>query len=524
MGRRAARLASLVAAAGLGLAIAAGAAGADERPVVEVTAQFDKPAYDSGEAMKIAITVRNTGTVPARGLRMNQFLTAPDRIVVTPGQWAELGYSGPGLTLEPGQEYKLTVSGTPASGETTAATLSGFVSDQTGLGVGEFKFTATVNATYGHASGVVYGDKDFNGEFGSGEGLGGVTVEWAAVVDFQHKYTATTDAAGRFTLPKLPLGDYYVSGTAPRGWWVGSKPVTVDRSDKTDHMLLRATQPLKGLLKPALKFAKDGYSRGETAHVTVTLANSGTHALVGIVANCNRGGFGDQLTGRGPGWGDLRTGVTVAAGETKILDVTEAVPRSALAVGQVTVACDFNFAGVDDLSSPSASDQAEVAGGIGAIVGEVRYTAPGKPEVGVPGVRVVLTDDRPCMVVTEDVTDADGRFTFTDLPAGTNYVLYLFPPADWTIKHGNPFGADVRADNDTRLVVDAVPGPDPMTPELQALPPECGPAGAEPADATTPQAMVLANTGASVLGLTALGMLSLLAGAFLVVRRTRHTR
>ncbi|TCO64431.1 SdrD B-like domain-containing protein [Actinocrispum wychmicini] len=499
---------------------------ADTQPNLDVDVKFGKAAYTSGEQFSATVTVKNVGESPVTVRALEQFPTSADFVLDYPS-WGPLAFSGKGVPLAPSESVAATVTGHQRNAEATSVQFAGDILDPTGLHIKHFAASFAITRTDGRIGGLVFGDKNNNGQADPGEELGGVTLSlgyrWGPST-----FTTGTDHAGRFSLPAIPTGAYFLSGTAPDGWRISSRAITVDQSDRNEDLRIRAVKPLHGELAVQLRFTQDTYKVGDIAHVTVTLANSGSGPVTGIVANCNRVGNGDELTGKGPGWGDLAAdGVTVAAGETKILDVTEAVPQAAFTSGRLFVACDFGYAGVENPESdPSDFDSARVPGGIGGIVGDIMYTPPSGPRQPIPGVRVVLTNHEHCPIVAETTTDANGVFEFTNLPVGPDYTVFMFPPAGWKAKFGDLTSDALVFDGaPARLGIEFVPG-DATPPTLPTQPADCAPPaqGSPPAVVTPEGHAGLASTGADVIGLSRFGAVVLLVGVATVMygRRRSH--
>ena len=280
-----------------------------------------------------------------------------------------------------------------------------------------------------------------------------------------------------------------------------------------DGLLFRAVGPLTGLTAD-LEFAKDTYARDEAPIVRVALTNSGDTPLIGIVANCDRGGFGQSLDGRGPGWGDLAgDGVTVSPHTTLVLQVTEPMPAAAYEYGYVGVGCDFGYKNVDDEHNPGDSDRAAVPGQHGDLEGDVA-----DDESGIAGVRLVLVPENGGCAVAETKSDAAGHFAFRQVPVG-NYDLYLFPPTGWHVQFDNPTSTYVMGNWTGQMYIELAPGAAPA-PTLPSCP--AAPAAPAPQGRTAP-VNELAETGASIATPVVIGALALLAGigAVLVTRRRR---
>lgn len=512
---------------------------------LDVSAEFDKPTYHSGDLITVKFHIKNIGSEKAVGLNAHNRFDPPDELQFDPGQWGDLARR-PGVTIEPGATFETQLSGHTKKADSEKVTLTGNIFDERGFGIKEFAFSAPVTKRLGNVAGTVFGDKNGNGALEDGEELAGIPVTLSYFGNPQQRFTATSNAVGHFDFGDVPTASYFTGGDVIDGWLFAFDIIDVDESDENSDLLIRGAPPLNGALQVSMKFTKDTYKPGELAHVTVKLANSGSTPLVGIVTACDRAGFDHSLDGTGPGWGDLAflaNGVTIAPGQTVTRDVTEAVPDAALAVGHVGVGCDFGYREVDIENHPSAGDQAAVPGGIATLVGEVRNFpnghGNGQQGEGVGGVRLVLVEtERDCPVVAETTTDDKGHFELHNLAPSQNYQLYLLPPAGWKVKFDNPTPVDVVAGpGPSRVFLEVKPGDGelPTVPSQPAgcttgtpapTPPPAEPAPAEPAPAPQGRSSSgLASTGASVIGLGALGALALLLGAGAVVlgRRRRST-
>lgn len=487
-----------------------------------VTATFDKQRYRTGEDMRITLAITNNGPAPA--IVVAHFpKDEPDHISVRDGGDLGLGRS---LTVAAGATHTTNLVGAIGNPDVTLARLTVFLGSA-GTASREFTFTVPVTPTFGHASGTVFADRNDNGTLDDGEGLPGVRLTWTNQLHDRTTFTVTTDAAGRFTLPRLPTAPYRVVSSAPDGWLVGYRQVTVDE-DGVDDLLLRAVRSLSGLTAN-LAFTKDVYQPTERVTVKVTLANATGRRLAGIVVWCNRAGSANSLEGAGTGWGRLAgDGVTVEKGQTLVLEVTEDMPKDAVRYGSVHVGCTFLQDGVDDDANPDAYDIARVPGAFGDVVGDVKDHPNGhdKPGIGIGDVRVVLVGEGRCPILAETRTDAAGHFELRNVPAG-DHDVYLFPPAGWRIEHDNPTATLLVAPGPSRLGVEAEPGSAPA-PTLPAQPADCAGSGG-PAPGPAPQAGAapgLADTGASILVPTLFGLVALLAGigGVLAARRPGRAR
>lgn len=474
---------------------------------IQATATFGKPSYNTGEKMTITLTVKNAGTTPM-SLNAHFFSIQPDAIGVDYPSPFEQG----SFTLAAGASVTHDLTGAMGNPDISTAKLYAWFSDATSGFAQAFTFAVPIEQTFGRVAGTVYVDKNFNGRFDSGEGQDGVTLSWGNQLHQGSNVTVATDSAGRFAIDKLPTSTYFVYGEGPDGLRVGYRQVVVDESG-VDGLLFRAVGPLTGLTAD-LEFAKDTYARDEAPIVRVALTNSGDTPLIGIVANCDRGGFGQSLDGRGPGWGDLAgDGVTVSPHTTLVLQVTEPMPAAAYEYGYVGVGCDFGYKNVDDEHNPGDSDRAAVPGQHGDLEGDVA-----DDESGIAGVRLVLVPENGGCAVAETKSDAAGHFAFRQVPVG-NYDLYLFPPTGWHVQFDNPTSTYVMGNWTGQMYIELAPGAAPA-PTLPSCP--AAPAAPAPQGRTAP-VNELAETGASIATPVVIGALALLAGigAVLVTRRRR---
>lgn len=476
-----------------------------------VNATFDKASYVTGEDMRITATIKNNG--PATTVTADAWGQDPDLVQVR--EWGDLNRRTP---IAAGATVTVKFTGAVGNPDVTTARLRLGVYDETGA-TKYFEFTVPVTPTFGHAAGSAFDDRDGDNRFDAGEALAGVTLTWQNNLHNDTRFTATTGADGTFSLPKLPTGPYFVSGTAPNGLLIGYRGITIDASG-VDGLLFRAVRPLTDLAVD-LEFAKDTYGKDETPTVAVTLTNKGDLPLTGIVAYCNRAGGSQGLEGRSAGWGALAGGgVDIAPHSTLKLEVSEPMPEGAYRYGFVSVGCDFGYDGIDE-GNPSDNDRAAVPGMRGDITGFVSHD-----ETGLAGVRVVLVSEGRCPITAEATTGADGHFTMEQVPVG-EYDLYMYPPDGWRIEHDNPTPTYLLGGETADLYISVVPGEAPE-PELPEQPADCEPGGtttttAPPAPQGSPAPGGLASTGASIGTPVAIGVLALLTGfgSLLVARRRR---
>ncbi|OOC05203.1 hypothetical protein B0293_19115 [Amycolatopsis azurea DSM 43854] len=503
-----------------------------ERPKVEASVVFEKSTYRTDEDVRFTFKLTNVGKIPAAGLIISQFLTEPGALSIPyePG-WGDLKRA-PGLDLAPGKSIDLAVTGQVRDLDLGKAVVRGVLYDTSGFGVGFFDAEVAVTKNVGRATGVVFGDKNSDGKLDDGEQLAGIPLTLRHTVSYKG-YQATSGPGGEIDFGDVPPAEYFLSSDAIKGWLFPLRIIQV--SENTEDLSIRGVRPLNGELKASISFTKDVYKPGELAHLTVKLSNTGTLPLVGIVAGCNRIGNDFELTSGGPGWGELSrlgNGATILPGQTRFFDVTKTIPDATLNYGRVSVVCDFGYNDVGFEDSPVAMDMAEVPGGMATLAGRViRSADPGVPDVGLAGVKLVLTSDGDCPTVVETTTGAEGRFKIDNIVTGPKYRLFFAPPQGWRMKDENPIMvyAIGPADNLHELRFVAEEGQEPPL-TMPTRRPGCDASGT-----TTPApgqqesgggqgGSGLASTGADVLGLGALALAALGLGAVLLfgTRRRRQ--
>ncbi|KJK51178.1 hypothetical protein UK23_08110 [Lentzea aerocolonigenes] len=479
-----------------------GVAAAEMRGLI----RFEKASYESHEKVRFWLTVTNIGGKPAEKVRLDWGIHAVD---LPQDVWGDFSYGGAGIQLAPGEsrtfegfgnirdihDGKLSIhSGIEYQGRPNP--------HQSGIS-GE----VPVVQTKGDLSGVVYTDKNRNGQQDSGEAAAGALVEIYGGVP-SNGYKATTDAEGRYSFKGTPSGDYWVNYTLADGWIVHNENGAGDevrvQPGAPVQLTARAERPFSESLSATLTLDKDTYQVGEVATVTITLKNSSDRAISGIQAGCNRIGDEDQLGGTPrngvpEGWGDLfGKGVTVGAGETKTIIVTEKVPQASYTTGTVTAACDFEPQAGYNTDGPFAQDVARVPGGFGSLEGELYHdrNGNGTPDAGetIGNTRIVLHDRVLGADAAETVSDAQGHVRFDRLPAG-EYMARVDGPWKFEGEYGGY--AQVAADRQNRNDFVVVPADQPQ-------PPAGGGGSTPPASAGGD---ALAKTGASVLGLGLVGAL-----------------
>lgn len=517
-----------IARAGLGLAVLTviGVAGAGPAsgspPTLTATATFGRTTYVSGQAVSATLRIHNSGTSAAVGFHATDAGSGLAEIALDSASFERLNQA---ITIPGGATVSVSVTGHLGAPSATVVTFAGFVSDAQGTGVANFSASAPVTVRTATVSGQVYGDANSNGRADAGEGVSGARLTFAYRFG-QNQYVITTGASGRFSRT-LPLASYYLTG-AGGGWTV--IPRVVDVGAGGTQLSLRAVRPIGTVLKAALHFTRHTYAPGDTAHIVVTLTNTGSSTLRGIGAECAHAGNPEELRNTSAGWGALALdapGVTILPHTTRTFDVTGTVPAAAQRAGQVSVACDFGYPGVEDRNRPGAQDVAKVPGLSGAIAGTVQSfpNGRGNPGVGLPNVRVVLVDASTCPVFTRTATTgADGTFRIGGVPAGAGYELYLYPPAGYKVVNQNPTPAFVLGNNTVNLAIEVARG----TTTVPVVPTACATPTSTPAPTSSSAGGVLANTGTDPAVPAEVGSAAVLGGLLLVGfgrrRPARHAR
>ena len=254
----------------------------------------------------------------------------------------------------------------------------------------------------GQISGVVYNDANANGKQDAGEGpVAGATVTLDRGADGTVESTVTTDAAGKYTFTGVPDGPNVITATAP-GFALDSTTVTVANG-------AAATQDL-GLLKQAVV---TGVVFNDVNGNKVQ--DPGEPGLAGVTVTLDAGATGTVTTTTDAG--GRYTFAGVPNGTSKIAVVAPA-GNTVTSTNPLTVA----ITGGSGLLGEDFAVQ--VTGEVTGVVFQDK-NANGVQDAGeapLPGVTVTLDEGATGTPQFTTTTDANGKYTFTNVPNGVNVV------------------------------------------------------------------------------------------------------
>lgn len=496
---------------GSGQRILKHAKAADLRGMVK----FEKTRYESHETVRLWLTVTNIGGQTAEQAR----LETPIRELDIPAeQWGDFGYGAAGIRIPAGESRTFEVTGKIRDIHDGKLRFWRWISylGRPNPHHSSFEGQVDVVQTRGDITGVVYTDRNRNGQRDADEAAAGVVVE--ANGGAPHGYfRTTTDVFGRFSFKDVPSGSYWIGYTLADGWLVhveGNNPLSWVEPGAEVQLTARAERPYRETLKATVVLDKATYAVDDEAKITIKLTNNGDREVTGIQAACNRVGDANHLGG-GQDWGELGPhgrGVTVGPGETSTFVVTEKVPAAARNKRRVVIACDFAPNPGQNNDGPYGFDWASVPGGSGGLTGPLYHDRNRNNLVdageAIPGAGIaLLTDKEDGFAVAETVSDAHGNVRFEQVPPGNWWAKVDGP---WRFE--GEFGGHVQVFGDVVATsgFPVVPGPEPGGDD---------PGTGDPADTDDNTEVsagggtdgALAKTGASVLGL---GVLAVLLVAF----------
>ncbi|MFC3899099.1 SdrD B-like domain-containing protein [Lentzea rhizosphaerae] len=202
-------------------------------------------------------------------------------------------------------------------------------------------------------TGVLYADKNRNGQQDPGEAISGGEITVA-------ERKATSDANGRFGFADLAPGTYRPSYRLADGWVVHRTEADVITvvANQTAQVVARAERPYSEQLKATATLDRPSYQQPSTATIALSLTNTTDRAIYGIQAACGRDGSAHSL---GRGWNVVKN-LTLQAGETVKYTIYEQIPLAARGTGTVELDCDFAPNAALNTDGPSVHADAAVTG------------------------------------------------------------------------------------------------------------------------------------------------------------------
>jgi copper(I)-binding protein len=415
---------------GLAGGVTATTAAADESPL-QVTVAYDKATYNSDETLSVTLTITNTSDQDVTSVLVSNQAQCVARVF----GWPKIGFN---MTIPAhGTVSDTETGGNPLdAGQAGTVTCAGTVSGNSGAPGSSpvaFSTTATVVQVFGDYNGVLYRDRDHDGRFEAGEGIGGIAVEYLVVGAQNPVFRSVTSGPdGRFTLAHLPAGTYGVSFSSHRDWVLTDPNFGFNEGEIVVTQAAQPTAflpvipPLSDRLKATFGFDQATYQPGDTTHLTVTLTNTSNKAITGVIADCNRIGDVNGLFSF-DGWGDLSgngPGATIPAGTTVTFHIDQPLPAAAQRVGYVEAPCVFGPepGGNPQVGFPGGEPRAKVPGSTDDTV--VQFVRSDDDTVPVVGLKVRIVDDISRQPVITAKTDARGEISLPALPAG-QYRLHL---------------------------------------------------------------------------------------------------
>jgi hypothetical protein len=490
---------------------------------------FDRDAYLPGEDVHVTLHVANHGDTEAAEVVAhvvgNVPLTDDDMRGFRDGGPGYGEYIGPGQTKSETFSFVLPAVLRPV----VTFTVSSAAADAAPAD-NRVEAAVPVPGALASLGGVLFGDKDLDGVADAGEALTGVQMSFHQTMAPWSELVVRSGAGGRFAIPELVIGEYWLWIELPPGWRIDdpSGQPSVHVVPGANALDLRALRVVKPTLEASVRFDRPSYAVGDTIREHVRITNTGTRDISGITALCTGPGNPNELGSAG--WGDLApytgAGVTLRAGETRDFTFTDVVPQGGYDYGDVHLYCSF-APGQDYQFGVVATAEAAVPGGRGDLTGTL-YLDEGESGYqdgeGLPRVKVYIVNPAGA-IAARTFTDDVGRFTFRGVPAGSYELRFVGP---WRYAHRSALFWYVVNGRTNEIDLQVLPGP--SQPDPDAPPPDPGTPPSTSDDSPQPQARAagvhtgLADTGASVRELTGIGIGLLLVGFWLLVLPMRARR
>ncbi|MDX8032282.1 carboxypeptidase-like regulatory domain-containing protein [Lentzea sp. BCCO 10_0856] len=418
-------------------------------PDLAVQVQADKAEFLPGEDIGVTVTVTNKSETVAANVRFGHVIQSAWLI-----KGADELSSRPSIVKGQPKVIRLVLKPSSPSNYSVPfqfrATVDGIADPTPGDNGTDTSFN--VRQLRGDVSGVVYSDKNGNGAFDAGEGLANTWIDTRGGTPSESR-TAYTDANGAFKMWTVPAGAHKVWSVD----WLGQQVVQPGFADfvvehgKETKIMVPVVAPVKSTLSATAAFDKESYAPADEVGLNITLKNSGTAPITGVVAVCQS--YGNQYL-TSAGWGALApdgAGVTVpAGGETKVR-VTDSVPKG-LNFTTFYASCSFGNAGANDRGYAYAGTAyARVHGIFGRVFGKVVNATNNEPVRNTPVSVLDAVTRKPLKDVR---TWEDGSLSVYDVPVGK--VVFVVA-GKWAPKDGKEFTADIVADTDVNPELQVVP-------------------------------------------------------------------
>lgn len=277
-----------------------------------------------------------------------------------------------------------------------------------------------------NVTGVLYADKNSNGQQDPGEAIAGGKVTLYG----SNRHYATSDADGKFGFADVAPGTYNPFYELPDGWVVHRAEMSGDMVTVTanvaTHVVARAERPYSEQFKVSASLDRDSYEYPGFVKITMAFTNDTDRRIAHIGTQCNRSNKRNAL-GESAEW-YLQFPLSLEPGQTRTFTVTEKVPQGALTEGVATLDCAFAPNSNWNTDGPSVFAQARVVGGINytMLFGQDKNANQRiDADETVSGAQVVLLNPQVGTQIAERTSGADGKVVFTGLKAGEYRAVLL---------------------------------------------------------------------------------------------------
>ncbi|WP_198681305.1 SdrD B-like domain-containing protein [Lentzea terrae] len=286
------------------------------------------------------------------------------------------------------------------------------------------------DTTKGDVNGVLYADKNRNGQQDPQEAIAGGKVE---IFGDGSRHATTSDANGKFAFTGLVPGTYEPTYQLAGGWAVHHTNIDGDliqvEANTITEVSARAERRYDEQLRATATLDRDSYQHSSNTTVRLSLTNTTDRPIDNIQAVCDREEVPNSL-GRVEGWNPLKgNGLRLAPREQRTFVIVEEIPAAARQKGSVKLDCDFAPFADWNTDGPVVHDEAAVTGGSGTytmIVGRDQNVDNRiDPSEVVEWAEVVLLHPQSGVVVAQGRSDKAGRIEFTGLAMGDYRAVVL---------------------------------------------------------------------------------------------------